>query len=349
MAFKRYAYYNKGNKVAIVEESSHSTSGFLAVAHCTLSGYTTKATCEAAGGQWIPSSGSSTSDTMYEKYTSPTESISKGIEIEYSYTPTFNIQSTLTEGSDFHRFIGWGSNGTNLLLFTYGASDVADLSSLFAADDWIYISGSGRWSGLHQVKSAGSATGILTLKTKCNLKPSVLTDIVVDIADELYIGDTNTQKMDIEAFKDAQDYRGTSYIFVENAVNADGNGIFSLSDTSNSGALNVNNQITIDADGDYTSTAANVTTAGNDTVSIYNIFYEQISVYEGIEALEDESFELDLTEYQAQAVVYYVKAKLSEDMRDMEGREFFMRLFKKQMEKGASSRKRGPYIVRGFF
>ena len=64
--------------------------------------------------------------------------------------------------------------------------------------------------------------------------------------------------------------------------------------------------------------------------------------------MEDESFEFDLTEYQAQAVVYYVKAKIAEDRMDAEGREYFMKLFKKQMEKGASSRKRGPYIVRGF-
>ena len=64
--------------------------------------------------------------------------------------------------------------------------------------------------------------------------------------------------------------------------------------------------------------------------------------------MEDEEFELDLSNYQAQAVVYYIKAKLSEELRDVEGREYFMRLFKKQIEKGASSRKRGPYIMRGF-
>ena len=86
----------------------------------------------------------------------------------------------------------------------------------------------------------------------------------------------------------------------------------------------------------------------NDVIAIFNAFYEEITVREGVEVLEDESFEFDLTEYQAQAVVYYVKAKIAEDRMDAEGREYFMKLFKKQMEKGASSRKRGPYIVRGF-
>ena len=59
MAYKKYAYYNKGNKIALIEKADSTSSGFLAVAHCTLGGYTTKDTCEAAGGQWIPGSGGS--------------------------------------------------------------------------------------------------------------------------------------------------------------------------------------------------------------------------------------------------------------------------------------------------
>ena len=354
MAFKKYAYFNKGNKIAIVEESSHSTSGFLAVAHCTLSGYSTKDTCEAAGGQWIPSSGSSTSNTMYEKYTSPNDSVADGLEIEYSYTPTFNLQNTGQEGTDLHQFIAWGSNGTNLLLFTYGASAVADLSSLFSADDWIYIKGSGRWSGLHQVKSTGGTTGILTLKTKCNLKSSTISSLdTIFVIDETISGNGVTNLLDIQNFTDnLEDVGGRTHYFLNGAASAQNNGIFSSKSVSTNGTLGVSNKITLNAStGDYTETAADLVAATviDNSISIYQVFYEQITVYEGVEVLEDESFEFDLTEYQAQAVVYYVKAKLSEDMRDMEGREFYMRLFKKQMEKGASSRKRGPYIVRGFF
>ena len=54
MASKKYAYYNKGNKVAIVEQADTTSSGKLAVAHCTVGGHDNKADCEAAGGQWIP-------------------------------------------------------------------------------------------------------------------------------------------------------------------------------------------------------------------------------------------------------------------------------------------------------
>ena len=103
MAIKKYAYYNKGNKFALVQSELTGSGGRnLSVAHCTLSGYTTKDTCEAAGGQWIPSSGGSEIG-LREKYISPNTSVDDGIEVEYSYAPTFNLNSTGTEGTDFHR------------------------------------------------------------------------------------------------------------------------------------------------------------------------------------------------------------------------------------------------------
>jgi len=90
MAFKKYAYYNKGNKIAIIQRESRGSAGNLAVAHCTIGGYDTKDTCEAAGGQWIPSSSSNFGDS-YEKYVSPTSSVASGVELEYSYSPVSNL------------------------------------------------------------------------------------------------------------------------------------------------------------------------------------------------------------------------------------------------------------------
>ena len=355
MAFKKYGYYIKGNKIAIVEQSDATSSGRLAVAHCSgvasAGSYTTKDTCEAAGGQWIPGSSGSTSN--FTEYMSPTESVADGLEIQYAYSPTFNLQSTGTEGTDFHKFLGWGSDGTNLLLFTYGAAAVTDLSSLFAADDWIYISGSGRWSGLHQVKSTGGATGILTLKTKCNLKPSTISfagtfAASTSSASATIDGHDATDDKDMNEFGKLLSYRSTPYIFILNAENTANNGMFSVSFDTDNSQITVNNKITISAIGAYTSSDEGIVTRTEDTITIYNAFYEQISVYESVEVLQDESFELDLTRYQANAVVYYLKAKLAEGMGDMEMREFFMREFKRQLEKGVSALKRGPYIIQGF-
>ena len=52
---------------------------------------------------------------------------------------------------------------------------------------------------------------------------------------------------------------------------------------------------------------------------------------------------------QANAIVYYIKAKMAEDMLDMEKREYFMRLFKKQLEESLSSRKYGVQMIQGFW
>ena len=357
MATKRkYAYYIKGNKIAIIEEGQGSGV-------CSLSGYNNQTTCEAAGGTWTENA----SGVNDGEYRSPIQTIEDGLEIQYAYSPTFNLQSTGTEGTDFHKFIGWGSDGTNLLLFTYGVDDFKDLSSLFATDDWIYISGSGRWSGLHQVKSTGGTTGILTLKTKCNLRPSKIS-ITSDISSSETLDGTNVaDDLDVEVLKDlisSYDSRTTPYIFLETypewevseawesighvwESSFDG-GVYSVTYNSTSGQIALGNKITIDADGDYTSTAAAVGSSGGDATTIYNMFYEQISVYEGMEVLQDETFELDISRYQANAVVYYLKAKLAEDTMNMEAREFFMREFKRQLEKGVSALKRGPYMVQGF-
>ena len=71
-------------------------------------------------------------------------------------------------------------------------------------------------------------------------------------------------------------------------------------------------------------------------------------VYTNVEVMQDEDFDIDITRYQAQAVTYYLKAKMSEEAMDIEGREYWMRLFNKQLEKGANSRKYGPRIIQGF-
>ena len=99
------------------------------------------------------------------------------------------------------------------------------------------------------------------------------------------------------------------------------------------------------------------TNSANDTIKLetrysgsssWSNFEEVVSLYYNVDVLEDETFELDLNRYQANAVVYYLKAKLSEDAGDMEKREFFLREFKRQLEKGNSAIKSGPHIIQGF-
>ena len=81
--------------------------------------------------------------------------------------------------------------------------------------------------------------------------------------------------------------------------------------------------------------------------SSWTNFEETVSLYYYVDAFIDESFELDISRYQANAIVYYLKALMAEDAGNLDVREFFMREFKRQIEKSESSKKRGPYIVQG--
>ena len=98
------------------------------------------------------------------------------------------------------------------------------------------------------------------------------------------------------------------------------------------------------------SSAASFTTdtdGGSNLVTVAKIEHEVCKIYTDVNVLNDEADDIDLTSYQSKAIVYYLKAKMAEDGRDMEGREYFMRLFKKQLEKERSARKRGPYVAMG--
>lgn len=65
---------------------------------------------------------------------------------------------------------------------------------------------------------------------------------------------------------------------------------------------------------------------------------EAFTTYTDIDALTDESDEIDLPEYMAKALVYYVKAKVAEDRMELEQKEYNMREFKRLLEINESSK-----------
>ena len=60
--------------------------------------------------------------------------------------------------------------------------------------------------------------------------------------------------------------------------------------------------------------------------------------YSPTNAIIDESDTIDLPEYLAKALVYYVKAKIAEDTLQMDAKEYFMREFRRIVEKYENSR-----------
>ena len=67
-------------------------------------------------------------------------------------------------------------------------------------------------------------------------------------------------------------------------------------------------------------------------------FEETVTLYYDVNVLNDESDTIDLPEYLAKALVYYVKAKMAEDMRDIEAKEYYLREFRAIVEKHESSK-----------
>jgi len=204
MAYKKYAYYNKGNKIAIVELESASED----------------------------------SPTEFTRYISPKTDVTDGLEIEYAYAPSYNIN----DESETSAITSYTEDDAGFLAIVISGAQT------LTKDSWILVEGSNQISGLHQIQSTVTGTTI----------------------------STNTR------------YNGA-------------------------------------------------------------LVTEASTMYRDVSFIQDESFNVDLSDYQAQALIYYIKAKMSEELRDMEGREYFLKLFRKQMEKSSRAKKRGLYKVQGFW
>jgi len=74
------------------------------------------------------------------------------------------------------------------------------------------------------------------------------------------------------------------------------------------------------------------------SATVQKSFEETIDLYYNVDVLNDEADEIDLPEYLAKALVYYVKAKLAEDRGELEQKEYNMREFKRLLEKNESSK-----------
>ena len=76
-------------------------------------------------------------------------------------------------------------------------------------------------------------------------------------------------------------------------------------------------------------------------------------VVKGVNTLDDEEDNIDLSNYLSKALVYYVKAKTAEDMMNIEAKEYFMKEFRKMVEKhnntrvaGVRMQAAGPYAIK---
>ena len=351
MASKRkYGYYIKGNKIAIIEEGTGSGI-------CSLSGYSSQTTCETAGGTWTENAVS----TNDGEYRSPVATVSDGLEIQYAYSPYHITTSAATTQINKFYLNGWTVKDGYLVFLRshFDAMPSWDSSPYSAVgdDEYIIINGSELWNGIHKVK-AGNADGTLQTYTRVNKE----VPIVVGSSNILVGGESGGSSVIISS--DGSNiwlnniFSVGDYIFIRGAGTAKNNGFWKVDSVaddasveSSSGIYITNRYYCYDSDNildtEGIDTTIDTTAAGAESVTIYKAYRDFCYLISDVDVMDDESFELDLPRYQTNAVVYYLKARLAEDVGDMEKREFFMREFKRQLEKGNSAKQRGPYIVQG--
>jgi len=359
MASRSYAYYLKGNRIALVEQESSSGGGNLAVAHCTIGGYTTKDTCEAAGGQWIPSSSSNFNG--YNKFVSPKTSVSDGLEIEYTYSPEYTLgPSPSTPQQNQFYLNGWTVIDGYLTFLRSHEGTVANWDTspynTVGDDEYIVIGGSNRWNGLHKIQQAYSY-GVLKTYTKVNQSVPLVTgssniDILAESDNKSNIHANDSSNIWLSGIFNTGDY-----IFIRASGTTHNNGFWEVSDTdsggteSASGIYVTNRYFCYDGDSTLSTEGIDTTTdtglTSDESVVIYRAYRDFCYLLSDVTVMQDESFDVDITNYQAKAVVYYIKAKVAEEQMDLKSREYFMREFKRQLEKNSGARKRGPNIVQG--
>ena len=160
---KEYAYYIKGNKVAIVQKDWTSSGG---------------QTLSQPGLNDLGSQGALL-------WKSPKESITDGLEMQYVYSPQYTISrnpnySPSTEAINVSVFYvnGWTvidgylaflrSNGNTGEVDWAGTSPYTIVTGGIEGhsggdtSDYIAVRGSDRWNGLHKIQTAGSDGELIT-------------------------------------------------------------------------------------------------------------------------------------------------------------------------------------------
>tara|TARA_Y100001938_G_scaffold42935_1_gene59198 strand:- start:9216 stop:10175 length:960 start_codon:yes stop_codon:yes gene_type:complete len=313
MASKKYAYYNKGNKIALIQQDNTDASR-----------------------------------TDYARYKSPIESVSEGIEIEYSYSPWHDIPPINLNNTSVVGIIGW----TVIDGFVTFIEPFKDFAPDFPVGEYFYVA-SGPWAGIHKVQATNvitSAKGGLQTFTKANISVKLLEEPIVDVTAGGGIYKYESVSNLFESFNSATE----PYLWITGHSTVANNSFYSgWTYDKDDDELFVTKQHVVDLVGskfEELVTNPTMTTSSNDlTISIREAFKSltHIVAPAAVSVMEDESFDIDLNNYQSNAIVLYLKAKNAEDQGDMERFEYYMNRFRMQLGKFRGSQKYGPYIIQG--
>ena len=138
---KEYAYYVKGNKVAIVQKD-----------------------WTFSGGQTLSQPALNDISVIGALlWKSPTASVADGLEIQYVHSPNYFINETDKVDTQIDTYV---STGGLLKLIDQGDNNYSASPESLSDGSYIVLRSAGKWNGLHKVKAAG--VGYITLYTKCS-------------------------------------------------------------------------------------------------------------------------------------------------------------------------------------
>jgi len=337
---KEYAYYIKGNKVAIVQKDWTFSGG---------------QTLSQPGLNDLGAAGALL-------WKSPKESITDGIELQYVYSPQYTITTSATTQVNKFYINGWTVKDGYLTFLRSHSDSVANWDaspySAVGDDEYIVVSGSERWNGLHRVKS-GATDGTLQTYTRINKSVPVVVgssniDIAAESSDKSLISSNDASNIWLNNLYSAGDY-----IFVSGSSRSENNGFWKVDSVaddasveSSSGIYIVNRYYCYDSDNILSTegedTSVDTSATSNESVTIYKAYRDFCYLQSDVDILNDESDELDIPRYLANAIVYYVKAKYAEDAGVIDMKEYFMREFRRITEKHQSAKKLGTYRIQGF-
>ena len=344
---RQYGYYIKGNKVSIVEKDTAFDNDVNSKDYGP----------GADRAQWK----------------SPLASIDDGLEIEYVYSPEYILSGGVpNEGIGRAPLSGWYIDGDNYLTFiTYSESVVLDplnaLSSPYdvSNDEYFYISNSEKWNGLHKAQTV-SSLGTIQTYTKVNKSydtgrlSAVSTNIQIvqpgstGDAGAYLTGDNNSEIWMTRIFSVGD------FVFFTGVATGDG-GVYEITDvtTVNNGGEELqkaylgkkyflNSEKGID---EFSSSDDHF--EGDVDLTARKIKFDPCWIYSDVDALDNEEDIIDLPSYLNKALVYYMKAKVAEDVMNIEAKEYFMLEFRKMVEKynnikvaGARMQAPGPFAIK---
>ena len=173
------------------------------------------------------------------------------------------------------------------------------------------------------------------------------------VADSALIKTTNGSNYWLNAMFSAGDY-----IFVKNSATDKNNGMWEIdsvaadsSDEITSGVYVKNKYYCYDGDNTLSTegidTTPDTTADTAATMYIYGMERDFCYILTDVSVIADEEDTLDIPRYLCNAVVCYVKAQLAMDAGDIQMQQYYMREFRRKVEKHSSAKKIGPSIIQG--